>query len=85
MVDQTGNETWSKQGTDDTLQTEQATDRGPVSFDLLAEFPTHADALREIERLRALGDDMVLWHSELGPWATEFKSAVRAWQEARRV
>jgi hypothetical protein len=57
VVDQTGNETWAKGGADDFSQTEKYhPDRGPVSFDLLTEFPTHADALREIERLRAVWD-----------------------------
>lgn len=27
-----------------------------ITYDLLARFPTHADALREVERLRAAGD-----------------------------
>jgi hypothetical protein len=54
--DQTGNQPWAKQGTDDTLQTEQATDCGPLSFDLLVKFPTHVDALREIERLRSVAE-----------------------------
>ena len=38
----------------------------------------------DINRLRSLGDEIVRWHSDLGPWANEFKSAVRAWQKASR-
>lgn len=82
MSDQTGNETWAKKGMEDTLQTSQATDCGSVSFDLLAEFPTHADALREIERLRELGDDLV-WGMRYGS-DKGWDDAIDAWQEARR-
>jgi hypothetical protein len=40
--------------------------------------------LVDIEQLSALGDEIARLYSDLGPWANEFKSAVRAWQEARR-
>ena len=35
-------------------------------------------------RLRSLGDEIVRWDSELGPWSNEFKRAMCALQEGLR-
>jgi hypothetical protein len=77
----------------DLSQTET---RGPVSFDVLSEFPTHADALREIERLRTAGSRLKqalmvvsnVWGqhhvtAEDGKYHVMVDRALDIWKEAR--
>jgi hypothetical protein len=58
-----------------------------VSFDVLAKFPTHADALREIERLRVAGERLyaicVLVRAPFGHRAM-LRDAMQKWLETRR-
>lgn len=61
-----------------------------VPYDLLHEFPKHADALREIARLRAAGDRLMhILDAMYEPTVdmipdSVIRAAIEAWQNTRR-